>query len=138
MQTLTSIGTTDDFGQHYPTLALFIEKLDRNNLDICALGPNQQYYARWLNGSWYCKASTNFIKAIREINSRNCKVTTVSFGFGKSYFITFEDRAGRTLRKTDFQEYYPSLDKFLNNRKARRLITSIHVSSSWRGQILID
>jgi hypothetical protein len=101
-----------------------IEHFEIGNLDICALGPNQQYYARWLDGSWSCKGSSELAKTIGDLIKERKKVVAISFGFGESFIVSYELNTGYMGWSYDFRGYYRGLDRFL---KSQRNI-SIHVS----------
>ncbi|KAF4456348.1 P-loop containing nucleoside triphosphate hydrolase protein [Fusarium austroafricanum] len=117
---------TKDFEQYYPEFAQNIMTFGPNILDIYALGPNGQYYARWLDGSWYCKGSSLFIEAIRYIYDIGHTVIAISFGYGESYFISYQSPNGAIRRKWAFHGNYPMLSKFLTDRKNLSLTTSVY------------
>ncbi|KAF5677560.1 hypothetical protein FHETE_1611 [Fusarium heterosporum] len=106
-------AVSKNFGEYYPDMTKQIKSYGLGNLDICALGPNQQYYARWLDGSWSCQGLSGFPETIRNLTTRGCKIKAISFGFGGSYFVSFELSNGYLDWKHDLKGYYDSLDMFL-------------------------
>ncbi|KAM0350168.1 hypothetical protein ACHAPU_003333 [Fusarium lateritium] len=90
-----------------------VKSYGTGNFDICALGPNQQYYARLLDGSWSCRGSNGLSEAIRSLTTRGCKIRAISLGFGESFLVSFELGNGYLDWKHDLQGHYSSLDRFL-------------------------
>ncbi|KAM0442770.1 hypothetical protein ACHAQK_003826 [Fusarium lateritium] len=102
-----------DFAKNYPHLIEKIRLFEIGNLDICALGPNQQYYARWLDGSWSCKGSSELAQTIRNLIKKQNKIVAISLGFGESFLVSYELNTGCLGWQHDFQGYYRGLDRFL-------------------------
>ncbi|KAG5658581.1 hypothetical protein KAF25_010762 [Fusarium avenaceum] len=102
-----------DFEKHHPHLSEKIKFFEVGNLDICALGPNQQYYARWLDGSWSCQGSSELARTIRNLIKEQKKIVAISLGFGESFLVSFELNTGYLGWYHDLQGYYRGLERFL-------------------------
>ncbi|SPJ82037.1 uncharacterized protein FTOL_09442 [Fusarium torulosum] len=104
-----------NFAQHYPHLVEKIKFFEIGNLDICALGPNQQYYARWLDGSWSCKGSSKLARTIQNLIKERNKIVAISLGFGESFLVSYERNTGYLHCSHDLRGYYRGLDRFLKS-----------------------
>ncbi|KAH7189594.1 uncharacterized protein B0J16DRAFT_117437 [Fusarium flagelliforme] len=108
------------FAQAYPGFNDNLKELGLENLDICALGPEQQYYARWLDGTWFCgNVSTILVQTIKSLTQRGFKILTISLGYDDSFFITYELDPEHMGYLYDLRRYYRSLERFLEKGKKK-------------------
>ncbi|KAJ3524909.1 hypothetical protein NM208_g11865 [Fusarium decemcellulare] len=118
-------GATWRFGgrvnECYPHLDAKLSVYGCENLDVCALGPDQSYYARWRTGSWSCWGSNEIIDAIEDAcrKERGYDMLEISLGYGGSYLISYgeEDRPWALRLKYDLKGYYPKLQQFLSENQ---------------------
>ncbi|RBR21417.1 uncharacterized protein FIESC28_04954 [Fusarium coffeatum] len=114
------------FAQAYPGFNDNLKELGLENLDICALGPEQQYYARWLDGTWFCgNVSTVLVQTIKSLTQRGFKILTISLGYDDSFFITYELDPEHMGYLYDLRRYYRSLERFLEKGKKKVGIQAI-------------
>lgn len=85
-----------------------------HNLDLCALGRGQKYYAQWQDGTWYSTASPEASNAFTEYSSKNGnKLVAIAFGLGDSYFISYGSSLNGLGWSYNLMGYYSSLREFL-------------------------
>lgn len=114
------IVLSKSFAQAYPGFNDNLKELSLENLDICALGPEQQYYARWLDGTWFCgNISTVLVQTIKRLTQRGFKILTISLGYDDSFFITYELDPEHMGYLYDLRRYYRSLERFLEKGKKK-------------------
>ncbi|KAF4961107.1 hypothetical protein FSARC_10271 [Fusarium sarcochroum] len=114
------------FEHHYPDFAKNIRLYGLENLDVCTLGPDQAYYARWLDGSWSSSASDAFNQTITEVTKNGHKVAAVSLGYGGSFFISYGSGSRYLEWNYQLEGYYRSLDRFLRSQTRMGKGISIH------------
>ena len=75
------------------------------DLDFCALGPEQYFFARWKSGGDVCHqwAEADLTKALRDWGKY---IDTMSFGYGEAWIMTDWQELGDM--KKYVQTYQPS------------------------------
>jgi hypothetical protein len=98
------------------------------HLTVCALGADEQYYARWTDGSWSCYAYDTTVTMLKEVVKKSkkkadCDIKAVALGYGTSYLISYG--SSRKLRyRCDLKNYYPQLQQFLEAEKPLNILVS--------------
>lgn len=98
------------------------------HLAVCALGADEQYYARWTDGSWSCYAYDTTVTVLKEVVKKSrkkadCDIQAVALGYGSSYLISYG--SSRKLRyRCDLKSYYPQLQQFLEAKKPLNVLVS--------------
>ncbi|RSL67661.1 hypothetical protein CEP53_002877 [Fusarium sp. AF-6] len=116
-----SWGRSKFFERCYPHLDGKFRGNGDEHLTVCALGADEQYYARWTDGSWSCYAYDTTVTALKEVVKKSKKkadwgIQAVALGYGTSYLISYG--SSRKLRyRCDLKNYYPQLQRFLEAEK---------------------
>lgn len=130
------IGRSKFFERYYPHLDGKFTGNGVEKLAICALGANEQYYARWTDGSWSCYAYETTVAALKEV-VKKCKkkidydIQTIALGYGASYLISY-GRSTKLRYKCELKTYYPQLQQVLEDEKPP---LNVLVSSPYESQL---
>ncbi len=73
----------------YPSLGAYLNTYGLDNLELCTLGPNASYYARWRNGRWWSWASEETSTAIFVAQSSGSHIKAIAMGYEGSYVISY-------------------------------------------------
>lgn len=131
--------------QQYPDLAAGLNERGLNNLALCSLGPGNTFYARWRNGSWLCRASTEINRATSYGQRDGRHINAIALGYRGSYVLSSRSSEGLSSA-VDFNlnGYYPGLSdcliknhlrmniavcchpSFVHNRKASYMFRLLH------------
>ncbi|KAL2675761.1 hypothetical protein Neosp_011952 [[Neocosmospora] mangrovei] len=114
-------GRSKFFERCYPHLDGKFRGNSDEHLTVCTLGAEEQYYARWTDGSWSCYAYDATVTVLKEVVKKSKKkadwdIQAVALGYGSSYLISYG--SSRKLRyRCDLKNYYPQLQQFLEAEK---------------------
>ncbi|KAF4462061.1 hypothetical protein FALBO_11137 [Fusarium albosuccineum] len=109
------------FERYYPHLDGKFKLVGDGKLATCALGADEQYYARWLDDTWSCYAHDDTVTAIEAVAKRckrkeGYKIKSVALGYGNTYLISYGS-AKKWRHKAELKTYYPQLRQVLDEQK---------------------
>ncbi len=109
--------------QYYSYLSRNIAIRGLQDLEFCVLGPGQQHFARWLDGSISYWTSAELIPIIRE-HSRN--IRAMAFGYRETCLFSFasERTYGGLSWASNLKDYYPTLSNLLADEKPVSILVS--------------
>ncbi|KAL3486916.1 hypothetical protein BJX62DRAFT_13007 [Aspergillus germanicus] len=79
----------EQLGLAYQGLWYDIHSRGLKNLDLCALGPDKTYYARWNTGHWPANVSEEIKKVLVGAHKHGGVIKAIALGYGGSYVITW-------------------------------------------------
>ncbi|KAM5345121.1 hypothetical protein ACJ41O_010983 [Fusarium nematophilum] len=121
-------GRSKFFERYYPHLDGKLRGNGDGKLALCALGANEQYYARWADGSWSCYAYETTVAVLKEV-AKKCKkkpdhdIQAVALGYGASYLVSYGDSA-KLSHRCELKSYYPQLQQVLEEKKPLNVLVS--------------
>lgn len=102
--------------QGHPHLGATLNFNGLGNLEFCALGTDQFYYARWKGGNLSYWATDEQEALFEECTQEGHSIIAASFGYGHSIVLSygFPDKVQKHLGYAyRLQGYYPVLANFL-------------------------
>lgn len=123
---IVNIGRSKYFERYYPHLDAKFKPAGDDKLAFCALGADEQYYARWLDGTWSCYAHKDTVTAIKAVvktckKKNACQIRSVALGYGNTYTISYKSARKRRY-KSDLKTFYPQLRQHLDEHKALNIL----------------
>ncbi|KAH7139839.1 hypothetical protein B0J13DRAFT_596814 [Dactylonectria estremocensis] len=110
-------GRSKFFERHYPHLDGQLRSNVKVKLASCALGADEQYSARWADGSWSCYAydkTAGVMEDVVKICNKNADygIKAIALGYKTTYIISYGSE--RKLRyKCELGAHYPALRQVL-------------------------
>ncbi|KAL2797404.1 hypothetical protein BJX66DRAFT_335022 [Aspergillus keveii] len=82
-------GWSEQLGLAYQGLWNDIHGRGLKDLELCALGPDKTYYAKWKTGHWTANVSEEIKKVLVRAHKHGGVIKAIALGYGGSYVITW-------------------------------------------------